>query len=93
MYAARLVILSFLILVIMVAYTPQARGVMSQAWVEARPGVVALMDDLYTTIRNFVAGSDLHNGIDDNAPGVDFERIITMEHGGFIDFSPVFVLK
>jgi hypothetical protein len=39
------------------------------------------MDDLYLTVRNFVVGSDVHEGIDDNAPGVDFDRIITMERG------------
>ena len=82
MYVARFLILSFLLLAVLVAYTPQTRGAMSQVWVEARPGVIQIMDGLYATIRNFVAGSNPSHGIEDEAPGVDFDRVITMVSGG-----------
>ena len=39
------------------------------------------MDDLYATVRNFIAGTDSSDGIEDNAPGVDFDTIITMDRG------------
>jgi hypothetical protein len=79
MYVARLILLSILILAILFTYSPVVREQISQSWEHVRPGVIVLMDDLYLTVRNFVAGSDIHEGIEDNAPGVDFDRIITMD--------------
>ena len=80
MYVARLVLLSILILAVLFTYSPAVREQVSRSWEHVRPGVIVLMDDLYLTVRNFVAGSDIHKGIEDNAPGVDFDRIITMDH-------------
>ena len=80
MHVARLILLSILILAVLFTYSPVVKGQVSQSWEHVRPGVIVLMDDLYLTVRNFVAGSDIHEGIEDNAPGVDFDRIITMDH-------------
>jgi hypothetical protein len=79
MHIARLIILLCLVLGILFAYSPLVRGEVSQAWQYARPDVILLMDSLYATIRNFVAGTDPHEGIHDDAPGVDFDTIITEE--------------
>jgi hypothetical protein len=81
MLVARLIILSFLILGILFTYSPFVKEEVSQFWEHVRPGVIVLMDDLYATVRNFIAGSDSRDGIEDNAPGVDFDRIITMVRG------------
>jgi hypothetical protein len=81
MHIARSIIVLFLILAIVFTYGPLMRGDVRQAWEAARPGVILLMDSLYTTIRNFVAGADSHDGINDDAPGVDFDIIITEERG------------
>lgn len=79
MHVARLIILSILILAIVFTYSPLVREEVSQFWGHVRPGVIVLMDEIYATVRNFVAGPDSNDGIQDNAPGVDFDRIITME--------------
>ena len=83
MHVARLILLSILMLALLSTYSPGVREQVSQSWEHVRPGVIVIMDDLYLTVRNFVAGSDIHEGIEDNAPGVDFDRIITMERGSF----------
>ena len=83
MYLTRWMIVLILILAMLVAATPQARVVIDQSWQQARPRVIEAMDSLYAGFRNFVAGSDPHKGIDDNAPGVDYDHVITMEHGIF----------
>jgi hypothetical protein len=77
MYFARFLAVLFLILAVVFIYTPAVRVEVNQVWQEARPGVIALMDGMYATIRNFVAGTDSHDGINDDAPGVDFDIIIT----------------
>lgn len=79
MYVVRLIIVLFLILAMVFAYSPRLREEMSHSWENARPGILQLMDGFYAAIRNFVAGPELHDGIDDHAPGVDFDMIITME--------------
>jgi len=79
MHVARLILLSILILAVLSTYSPGVREQVSQSWEHVRPGVIVIMDDLYLTVRNFVAGSDIHEGIEDNAPAVDFDRIITMD--------------
>lgn len=81
MYVARLIILSFLILGILFTYSPFVKEEVSQSWEHVRPGVIVLMDDLYATVRNLIAGSNPSDGIEDNAPGVDFDTIITMDRG------------
>ena len=79
MHVARWIVVFILILAILFTYSPSVREDVSQFWEHVRPGVVVLMDDIYATLRNFVAGSNSNGGIEDNAPGVDFDRIITMK--------------
>ena len=79
MHVVRWIIVSFLIVAIMIASSPQAWTATSQAWDHARPDVIEVMDGLYAIIRNVVAGSDPHEGIDGDAPGVDYDIIITMD--------------
>ena len=81
MYGARLIIVSILILGIVFTYSPLVREEASQFWEYVRPAVIVIMDDVYATLRNFVAGPDSNDGIEDTAPGVDFDRIITMDPG------------
>ena len=81
MHVARLILLSFLILGILFTYSPFVKEEASQFWEHVRPGVIVLMDDLYATVRNFIAGTDSSDGIEDNAPWVDFDTIITMDRG------------
>jgi hypothetical protein len=81
MYVARLIVVLFLILAMVLTYSPIVRGEVSQAWETARPGVILFMDGVYAVIRTLVTGTDPHNGIDDNAPDVDFDEVITMERG------------
>jgi len=81
MHVARLILLSILVLVGLFVSSPLVREEVSQSWEHVRPGVIVLMDDFYATVRNFVAGSDSNDGIEDDAPGVDFDRIITMDRG------------
>lgn len=82
MYVARfIIVVLFLILAIVVSYSPEVRRNVSQSWEDVRPAVVEVMDGVYATIRNIVAGTDSKNGIDDDAPGVDFELITTMDSG------------
>ena len=82
MYVGRLILVSILILAIVATYSPFASGQFSQAWKDVRPNVLKFMDSMYAAIRSIVAGSDPADGMDDNAPGVDFERIITMDQAG-----------
>jgi hypothetical protein len=82
MYVARLIIVLFLTLAIVVSYSPQVRREVSHAWEDVRPAVIEIMDGLYANIRDFVAGIDSKDRIDDNAPGVDFELITTMDWMG-----------
>ena len=77
MYLARLTIVLFLIVGIVLTTSPLLRGEVNQAWEDARPGVLQLMDGLYAAIRNFVVGTGTQDGVDDDAPGVDFNIIIT----------------
>ena len=79
MRAVRLIIIPILILTIVFTYTPLAREELSQFWERARPSVLQFIDGLYIAIRNFVAEGDMHDGIEDHPPGVDYDRVITME--------------
>lgn len=80
MHIARLTIILFLILAITFTASPLIRGV-SRTWEHARPDVILLMDSFYAAIRNFVAGTGSHDGIDDDTPGANFEIVITRERG------------
>jgi len=82
MYTARWIVVSILILVIVVTHSPFANDEFSQVWRDVRPTVLGSMDSIYAAIRNFVAGSEPADGVDDNAPGVDFDIISTMDGGG-----------
>ena len=77
MHAARWTIVLFLILGLVVMTSPLIRGGADQAWEHARPGVIQMMDSVYAGIRNFIACMGTHDNIEDNAPGEDFEIIIT----------------
>jgi hypothetical protein len=81
MYIARWTIVPFLILAITFTASPLMRGEVNQAWDHARPDVVLLMDSFYAAIRNFIAGTGSHDGINDDAPGVNFEIVITKKAG------------
>ncbi|HEX6034056.1 MAG TPA: hypothetical protein VFY83_06455 [Anaerolineales bacterium] len=80
MYLARLIIVLFLIMAIVLTTSPLMRGEVNRAWEGARPGVLLLMDGFYAVIRNFIAGTGSHDGVNDDAPGVDFDVIITMSY-------------
>ena len=79
MHIGRLIIVLFLILMVVLTTSPLVRGEVDQAWEDARPGIIQLMDGVYAAIRNFVAGAGSHDGINDDAPGVDFDIIITKD--------------
>lgn len=81
MFPARSFVLLFLVLAIVFTSSPSVQGEIGQAWESARPGVIQLMDGIYALIRNFVAGPDPLDGIDDKAPGVNFDIIITRVRG------------
>jgi hypothetical protein len=81
MHIARLIIVLFLILALTFTASPLMRGGVNRAWAHARPSVILLMDSLYATLRNFIAGAGSHDGIDDHAPGGNYEIIITKEAG------------
>jgi hypothetical protein len=83
MHIARWIVISFLILAMVVTYSPLARGEVSELWAQIRPDVIMLMDGLYAALRNFVAGGDLQDGIEDTAPGVDYDFIITRDRNTF----------
>ena len=81
MHVARTFVLIFLILAIVLTFSPAVRDELGKTWESTRPGVVELMDGVYALLRGFVAGTDSH--IDDDAPGVDFD-IITTENCGVL---------
>ena len=83
MHFIRLIAVVFLILAIVFSYSLPGRREMSQAWEDVRPGVIQVMDGLYATIRNLVAGMDANNGIDDKAPGVNFDEVITLNQRNY----------
>jgi hypothetical protein len=82
MHLARWILIVFFLVAIMVTYSPQTQTIMSQVWEQARPGVLETMDSLYAAIRDFVAGSGTQDNMEDKAPGVDFDIIITKETKG-----------
>jgi len=84
MYNARIVMIVLLILVIVVAYDPQTRADAGQTWQTMRPVVVELMDSTYAAIRNLVAGTGSSDQIEDHAPGVNFDLIITLKQGNVL---------
>ena len=83
MHPARWIILSFIIVALLIASGPQTWAASGLAWEEARPHVVQVMDGLYAIIRSFVAGSNPHEDIEDDAPGVNYDIIITQGRAKF----------
>jgi len=81
MYAARAIVVLFLILMILIAYNPQASETARETWENIRPVFVEFMDTLYTAIRNLIAGNDSDDQLDGTptpgSPGVNFDRIST----------------
>jgi hypothetical protein len=84
MYVARLIIVYVLILVLLVACSPQVQSETRQAWVSMRPAVLEFMDVLYAAIRTFVAGAESNDGIDNQPSGPNYNFIVTMDWGGFL---------
>lgn len=76
----RSIFIIFVILAILVSITPQAQANIAAAWESVRPAVVQMMDNLYTAVRGFVAGSDSHHHINEHPviPDANFDVIITM---------------
>jgi hypothetical protein len=81
MDAVRFIIVVLLILVILVAYNPQAREIVMETWEPIRPALVELMDNLYAAIRNLIAGNQSDDQIDNEPgpPSPNFDRIVTMK--------------
>lgn len=79
MHVARWIVISFLILAILFTYSPSVQKEVSRSWEQARPGVVVLMDELYAALRSLVAGPEFHDRRENQAPGVDFDLIITRD--------------
>jgi hypothetical protein len=78
MYAARVVVVFFLILTVLVAYNPQVREDVTQFWEEIRPGVVEFMDHFYAVVRDLINGNETHEPVDETPdPGANFLRIVT----------------
>jgi hypothetical protein len=78
MYAARIVIVFFLILAVLAAYNPQVREDVSQFWEEIRPGVVDFMDHFYAAIRDVINSDKPNDPVDETPePGANFLRIVT----------------
>jgi hypothetical protein len=85
MYAVRLIVVFLLIVAVVFAYSPVSREQVKENWQIIRPGVVEIMDSVYATVRTLIAGDGRDDRIHDNpiAPGVDFERVVTMSNGLF----------
>ncbi|HLO30561.1 MAG TPA: hypothetical protein VK249_15565 [Anaerolineales bacterium] len=84
MYAARVIVVLLLILTVLVAFNPQARERVRETWDNIRPVVLEFMDNLYTAIRNLIAGNDSDNKFETptpTSPGVNFQRIVTLDYG------------
>jgi hypothetical protein len=81
MHVARWIFVPILIFMIVFISSPLAREEVGRAWEQARPDVLQFMDGLYVVIRNFVAGGDMHDGIEDRPPGVNYDFIITLGRG------------
>jgi hypothetical protein len=84
MYAARLVVVFFLIVAVLLAYNPGARENVAEIWENIRPSVVEFMDSFYAAVRDVINGNGSEDQIDEApvpGPGVNFQRIVTMNSG------------
>ena len=75
----RSIFIVFLILAILVSITPQAQANITAGWESVRPAIVQIMDNLYATVREFVAGGNSDHQIHESplTPSTDFDVIIT----------------
>lgn len=80
MHITRITIILCLILAIALQDNSFVRKQASPFWEDIRSDVVEVMDGLYAALRNFVAGSDSHEGIEGDSSEEDYERVITMDH-------------
>ena len=82
MYAARLIAVILLILAILIAYSPQAREQAAESWEAIRPVLAEFMDGFYAAIRNIIVGDGSSNRMEEppRNPGVNFDRIVTMNN-------------
>jgi hypothetical protein len=84
MSAMRAVIVLLLILAVVIAYNPRARAEAAETWDTIRPAVVEFMDKFYAAVRNLINGKDSEDEIDETpvpGPGVNFDRIVTLNSG------------
>lgn len=83
MHVARSIAIILLILAILISYHPLVRQNVRATWENIRPVVIALMDSSYALIRSFIAGdsSNDHMDVPPSNPGVDFDKIVTMNNG------------
>jgi len=85
MYAFRLIAVLLLILVILVAYNPQLRASVAETWENIKPAVIEFMDTFYAAIRNLISGNDTNEPLEGTPtpenPGVNFDRIVTVNSG------------
>ncbi len=81
---ARLLLVALLIVAVIVAYNPQARLQALKAWEKVKPAAVSIANNLYTAIREVLAGNTSRNGrggIPVPGRGGHFERIVTLNSG------------
>jgi hypothetical protein len=85
MQVARAIVIVLLILGVLISYHPLVRENIGAAWENIRPTLVTFMDSSYAVIRSFIAGDGSHDHMDvpPSNPGVDFNKIVTMNNIGF----------
>jgi len=81
MHVARAIVLILLIVGVLLSYHPLVRENVGAIWENIRPAVIALMDSSYAVIRSFIAGdgSNDHMDVPPSNPGVNFDKIVTMD--------------
>ncbi len=81
MHVIRLVLVLLVILIVVVAYNPQAREQAVKTWEKLRPTVVGVTDSLYVAIRDLVIGTSHRDQLNQPSapmPGENFQRIVTL---------------
>ena len=77
----RFILVMLLVLVVLAAYNPQAREILSQFWAEIQPALVTFTDNLYAVVRSLLTANDGHNQTHDpGLPGGNFDRTVAIGH-------------
>ncbi len=86
MHAARLVIVLFVILALIVVYSPQAREQALKAWGNIRVTMIEATNSLYLAVQNLISSTPSKDGTNEPVPsrGGNFERIVTMSSPSFV---------